>query len=146
MEDNTPSQDRQPPDRKTVVVRPSPLSSIIGIIAGVAGIIFGIFFFSSTSGDSEADGVKSIFFLIWFGVCIGGIIYGLVNYSSYSRSEKKKIPGTAADVVTMIPDDPLPEKLDFEARLRKLEALKRDHLISEDEYRRKRNEILEEKW
>jgi len=146
MEDDIPSPEKQQAGRKSVVVRPSPLSSIMGIVAGVVGIIFGIFFISSTSGDSDGSGARSVFFLIWFGVCIGGIIYGFVNLSSYSRSEKKRIPGTSMDVVTMIPDDPGTEKLDFEAKLRKLEALKRDHLISEDEYDRKRSEILEEKW
>lgn len=146
MKDNAPSPDGQQPGRKSAAVRPSPLSSMLSIAGGVIGIIFGIFFVSSASGDPEAGGMIRVFFLIWFGVCIGGIIYGFVNLSSYSKSEKKKIPGTSMDVVTMIPDDPGPEKLDFEAKLRKLEALKRDHLISEDEYDRKRREILDEKW
>ena len=32
------------------------------------------------------------------------------------------------------------------SRLRELEELRRDHLISEEEYGKKRTEILEEKW
>jgi hypothetical protein len=35
---------------------------------------------------------------------------------------------------------------DFEGRLRKLESLRRDGLISEAEYARKRAEILGERW
>ncbi|MBN2199815.1 MAG: SHOCT domain-containing protein [Candidatus Aminicenantes bacterium] len=146
MENNTPSPASRQPGKKSAAVRPSPLTSILGIVVGVVGLIFGIAFVSSTSGDSEAQGPINIFFLIWFGVCIGGIIYSLVNLSSYSKSERRKIPATSMDVVTMITDDPGPENLDFEAKLRKLEALKRDHLISEDEYDRKRSEILEDKW
>jgi hypothetical protein len=35
---------------------------------------------------------------------------------------------------------------DFAARLRALEKLREDHLITEEEYRRKRAEILDARW
>lgn len=34
----------------------------------------------------------------------------------------------------------------FDEKLRKLEQLKKDHLISETEFNQKREEILKEKW
>ncbi len=37
-------------------------------------------------------------------------------------------------------------QVDFDERLRKLEKLKKDELISEEEYLRKRQEIIEDKW
>jgi hypothetical protein len=39
-----------------------------------------------------------------------------------------------------------PATEDFETKLRRLERLKDDGLITEDEYRLKRSEILDEKW
>ena len=35
---------------------------------------------------------------------------------------------------------------DFDARLRKLEGLRKDGLVNDEEYRAKRAEILGEKW
>lgn len=37
-------------------------------------------------------------------------------------------------------------KSDFSSRLRNLDSLKKDALISEDEYTSKRKEIMDEKW
>jgi hypothetical protein len=35
---------------------------------------------------------------------------------------------------------------DFATKLRKLETLRKDELISEDEYQKKRQEIMDQKW
>ena len=59
MEDNTPSPEGQQPGKKSAAVRPSPLSSMLSIAGGVVGIIFGIFFISSASGDPETGGLNS---------------------------------------------------------------------------------------
>jgi cytochrome c-type biogenesis protein CcmH/NrfG len=37
-------------------------------------------------------------------------------------------------------------KPDFAVRLRELEALKKEGLLNDEEYQRKRREILDEKW
>jgi hypothetical protein len=42
------------------------------------------------------------------------------------------------------PDQDVPA--DFETKLRKLESLKKDSLITEEEYKVKRKEIMNEKW
>ncbi len=36
--------------------------------------------------------------------------------------------------------------MDFETKLKKLESLRQERLIDEEEYRRKRSEIMMEKW
>ena len=38
------------------------------------------------------------------------------------------------------------QEIGFEMRLRQLEALKKDRLLTEEEYQRKRAEILGETW
>jgi len=127
-------------------VRPSPLSSVLGIVAGVAGLIFGIFFLASMGNDPEGAGMRGAFFVIWFLACIGGVIYSLMNLATYAKTDKNKIPLTAEDVVEMGPEEGRSEAEDFETRLRKVESLRQDGLISEEESKRKRQEILNEKW
>jgi hypothetical protein len=39
-----------------------------------------------------------------------------------------------------------PGSEDFESRLRKLESLKKDGLITDEEYQQKQGEIMKEKW
>ena len=101
--------------------------------------------FALTSMPDSAGGFMSI----WVLAVVGGIIYFIVNLLSFSRSVKEKIPATAEEVIELSPGDEEEEKeevLDFETRLRKLESLKKDGLLTEDEYRRKREKILEENW
>ena len=132
--------------KKIGSVRPSPLSSVLGIGAGVAGLIFGIIFMGSMGDEPEGAGMRGAFFFIWFLVCLGGIIFSLINLSTFSKTDKNKIPLTAEDVVEMGTEGDQPEAADFEARLRKVESLRKDGIINEDEYKRKREEILNEKW
>jgi hypothetical protein len=87
-----------------------------------------------------------MFSIVWLLACLGIIGYGLVNLSTYSKKDKKRIPLTAGDVVEISSGERDAEGGDFEARLRKVEALRRDGLISEEEHKRKREEILAEKW
>ncbi len=85
------------------------------------------------------------FRIIWIIACLAGIVYSIKNLSTYSDSKKKNIPITATDVVE-IDESEIPEGMDFEKKLRKLEALRKDGLITDEEYRQKRKEIMDEKW
>jgi len=53
---------------------------------------------------------------------------------------------TAGEVVEIVSEKSEPETENFESRLRKLESLKKDGLITEEEYQQKRGEIMKEKW
>jgi len=121
-------------------VRPSPLASVLGIIALGAILIFALSSFSDMGGG---------FMVIFVVVGLAGIIYYIVNLGSFSKSDKEKIPITAEEVIkveTSEGDAGEPSDKDFETRLRKVESLKKDGLITEDEYRQKREEIVKEKW
>jgi hypothetical protein len=122
-------------------VRPSPTASIFGIVGLAAMVIFALSSFSDMGGGG--------FMLIFVLVAAGGIIYYIANLGSFSKSDKEKIPVTAEDVIEVDSaddDEGQAPAIDFEAKLRKLESLKKDGLISEDEYRQKREGILKEKW
>lgn len=124
---------------KLASVRPSPLASIMGIVFMIAILILGISFMS----DIPEGG--SLFMAIWVLVGLAGIGYFIANLLSFSGSPAKSIPLTAEDVIEVAADDPEPS-VDFETKLRKIEALKKDGLLSEEEYRQKRNEIINQKW
>jgi hypothetical protein len=47
-------------------------------------------------------------------------------------------------VVEIEPDEEA--AIDFAERLRKLEALRKDNLVSEEEFQAKRKQIMDEKW
>jgi hypothetical protein len=131
-------------DKKFASIRPSPLASIVGIVGGIAMFVLGIAFVVSVPAGPGPAGFAGIFFLVWFLVCGGIVIYYGRNLASYSKKEKDGVPLTASEVVEMEQDEA--GAMDFAARLRKLEALRRDHLVSQEEFLLKRKEIMDEKW
>lgn len=131
-------------NKKIASVRPSPLASIAGIIVLIIMLIFGFVFFLNIEGDTEGDTIGRAFVFIWMLICIGGIIYYLVNLRSYPGSSSSKIPITSDEVIEIESENDSPP--DFERKLRKLEGLKREGLITEEEYRQKREKIMSEKW
>lgn len=126
---------------KTASIRPSPLASKITIVMLILFLIFGVSLMSETPDDPAF----TFFRVVWVAACIGGIIYSIRNLSTYSEEQKKKIPGTADEVVGILSEEENEEK-DFESKLRKLESLRKDKLITEEEYQKKRKEIMAEKW
>lgn len=124
---------------KIASVRPSPLASILGIVGTIVILIFGIFFIS------DMQGYASVFMLRWilFGLVI--IFFFLIDLISFSKFQQKDIPLTAEKVIEFDANDQEISR-DFETKLRKIEALKKDGLLSDDEYKQKRKEILSQKW
>ncbi len=128
---------------KIASVRPSPLASKITIVMLVIFLFFGLFLMSDGPGTGETS--FALFRMIWVIACIGGIIYSIRNLSTYSKEQKGKLPATTTDVIEVEFEGETGGG-DFETRLRKLEALKKDGLITEEEYKQKRREIMDEKW
>jgi hypothetical protein len=131
---------------KRATIRPSPTASTIQLIALILLFIFGLVLLSILPGDF-IPGI--VFLIIWLGFCLMGVIYSIINIMSFRDSR----PNPAAVEVVEIEDKkladkngPESEKPAFSIRLRELEALKKDGLINEEEYQRKRREILDEKW
>ncbi len=137
--------------KKTIgTVQPTPLGSVVEIVMGVLFIAFGIVFWVSVAKESSSGaGPIGIFFIIWFIVCGGFVGHGVLNLLTCSKTNKVKIPPGVGGVVefTQFEEDGEEDgKVDFAARLRKLEALKKDRLITGEEYERKRAEIMQDKW
>ncbi|GAQ94702.1 short C-terminal domain-containing protein [Thermodesulfovibrio aggregans] len=126
---------------KIAPVRPSPFASKITIVMLIIFLFFGV----AIMADAPDETPFAFFRIIWIIACLAGIVYSIKNLSTYSDSKKKNIPITATDVVE-IDESEIPEGMDFEKKLRKLEALRKDGLITDEEYRQKRKEIMDEKW
>jgi len=121
---------------KKIRVKPSKQSSVLGIIGGVIFVFIGLF---------KVIPVFGVFGVFWTLIAVAIAGYHFYNYFSEKGAASWEVDiddnaGTEAGSRTSS------ESYDFETRLRKLHRLKEDGLISEEEYRRKREEILREKW
>ena len=122
-----------------IIVRPPRASAIVMIVMGILFLAYGITLVGLAEGDARPPVL--IFGILWAAVCIGIIVYGLCILS------RRKTPAVAIIDVESAPEgENRTEGTDFEAKLRKLERLRKERLISEEEYRRKRTEIMAEKW
>ena len=122
-----------------IIVRPPRASAIVMIVMGILFLAYGITLVGLAEGDARPPVL--IFGILWAAVCIGIIVYGLCILS------RGKAPAMAVlDVESATEGENRAEGTDFDAKLRKLERLRKERLISEEEYRRKRTEIMAEKW
>lgn len=123
--------------RKVYVKPPPPTRTVLWaqIIVAALFLPFGVFLLSSAEG--EARPFVLIFFVAWVVVCLA-IIVNAARWLSLVKKgsiEVAEIAGTEGEA-----------EGDFAVRLRALEDLRKDELISESEYQAKRAEILREKW
>jgi amino acid permease len=115
--------------------RPGKTASVMGILVGCLMLIFGLVFFWLVREDGSVIG--QIFIPLWMLVVILIIGYNIYNLKSSGASRAAlgemeiDAPGPAASI---------------EEKLRSLERMKKDRLITEAEYRQKRKEIMEQKW
>ena len=121
-----------------------------------AGALFGLFFmllfgiaFSVLVGnvllnpDNDAPIALSfavgIFMIGWLGTVIYMLVYHYLNLKRAKGLSMIEIDAESGSQTDESVSDPM-------QKLRNLEALKKDSLISEDEFRRKREEIMQQKW
>jgi len=118
-------------------LRPTKSALIFGMMAVSLFLIMGVIFFIILLKEDAVIGVVFTAFWIIFVLAIGGVY--LYNYRNYD----KNVEGNVAEQIV------LPGKTtgdDFADKLRKLDNLKREGLITEAEFKKKRSEIMEQKW
>lgn len=122
---------------KVYLKPPTPTRAMLWaqIILGVLFLPFGLLLLFMAEG--EARPFAAIFALIWAVACIAIIVIAVraLRLVKTGKIEVAEVDGTGNKMAS-----------DFAARLRDLEALKRDGLISDNEYQQKRAEIMQEKW
>lgn len=111
---------------RRIRVKPSKAASLMGMVVGLVFVALGAALIIPVFG---------IFGIFWTLVAAA-----IAAYSAYNFFSKR---GVATYEMDLAPGD-APE--DFEAKLRKLAKLKEDGLINEEEYERKRAEIVRERW
>jgi hypothetical protein len=123
--------------RKVYLKPPSPTRTVLWaqIILGVLFLPLGLVFFSISEG--EARRFVAIFSVIWTVACMAIIVTAVktLRLVKQGKIEIAEIDVTGGET-----------EGDFAVRLRDLEALRKDGLISDGEYQRKRAEIMQEKW
>jgi Short C-terminal domain len=132
-----------------VRVMPGRAASAIQVVLGTAFLIFGaVFVFSQAanagSSEPELKILLILFGIIWIIAC--GAIAG---YGVYCLAKRKPAALCTIEFETVQPTSEANGETgpaDFDARLRKLESLKKEGLITDDEFNRKRAEIMAAKW
>lgn len=124
--------------KKKLFLKPPMLTRsmlITQIIIGLLFWLFGIVFVVVSEGEAKL--ISVFFFLVWSAGCLGIVVhcFKLLKLLKNGKIEIAEI-GDMSDEGVNGP----------ESKLRSLEALKRDGLITEAEYQKKREEIMEEKW
>lgn len=117
-------------------VRPGKMGSVIGIIAGCGMLLFGMVFFSLLRDDGSSIG--QIFMTFWMLMLIIIIAYNVYNLKS------QKASSVAMEEIEL--DLPDGNKGTVEEKLHSLERMKKERLITEEEYQQKRKEIMQQKW
>lgn len=123
--------------RKIYLKPPHPTRTMLWaqIIIGALFLPFGVALLSTAEGAARPFAI--IFLVIW----VVGCVAIMVNAAKWLRLVKKgsievgEIAGVDGETAG-----------GFAEKLRDLEALKKDGLITESEYQRKRAEIIQEKW
>jgi len=123
---------------KKIYVKPPPQAKtffIAQIVILSLFLLFGASFVFIAEG--EARPFVAIFSLIWLAVCISLIVNAV---KTLRMIKKGKIE------VAEVADSSENTESSFATKLRDLEALKKEGLISDEEYRIKREDALKEKW
>jgi len=135
-------------EAKTGSRKGSTVRAVLWLLAGIVGLWFGFFVLNISGGaDGLGTGEKAlriVFAIVWFTFWIVVMAANALKFSASSRSKRGAPRAVGAAV-----EGPAGETADpagFEARLRALASLKKDGLISEEEYQRKRDELMREKW
>lgn len=116
-------------------VKPTRPAVLLGLIASVAFLVFGSVFLFVLIKEGAGPGIFFMIFWIF-------LVLLMTGYWIYLLTSRKGV--LELDTESQIPEGGAGP--DFEAKLRKLELLKNDGLVTDDEYRDKRAEILKQKW
>jgi hypothetical protein len=112
-----------------VHVKPSKPASVMGIVVGIAFIILGI---------TQVIPMAGIFGVVWTLIAVA-----ITGFNAYNLISAK---GSGYYQIDLDDSREPSARNDFAERLRKVEQLYKDGLITEEEYRQKREDILREKW
>jgi len=116
-------------------VKPSKPASLFGMIVGIVFVLIGLFIVIPVGG---------LFGIFWTLAAVA-----ITGFQAYNFFGDKGVASWEIDIddgANKYNNQSANVRDDFEIRLRKLNRLKEDGLITEEEFQKKREEILREKW
>lgn len=131
-------------------IRPGGITAAgakVGIGVAIFFLLFGLVLFTVVMGEQSSSELGltvliALFFLGFFAVCLAMLRF----YLRVIKAARPAAEGSIAEF-RLESDDTAPKGSEnFAERLRQLESLKKDGLISDTEYRQKREAILHEPW
>ncbi len=120
-------------------VRPSRASGFVLIVFGFLFLVFGVVLLLSAEGEAKPYAI--MFLVIWVSVCLY-----MIGFGFYILRGKVPPAVLTLDTSAAPHGEENGSGIDFELKLKRLEKLRKENLITEDEYRHKREEIMNEKW
>ena len=127
-------------------IKPSKPASVGALFGLFFMLLFGIafaFLIGNVLVENDAPipmyFVFGIFMIGWLGTVVYMLVYHFLNLKRAKGLSLVEIDTESGFQTDESVSDPM-------QKLRSLEALKHDGLISEDEFRRKREEIMQQKW
>lgn len=129
-----------------ISLTPSKPVSAASIAALIFFLIFGIgfaFLVGNVLSENEAPALMSIVFYLFIFIWIGTVFFMLIYYVKNYNSEKGI---SILDINTEEESGKANRDRSPSERLRELEALKKEGLITDKEYELKRSQILSDKW
>ncbi len=112
-------------------LKPGKSMSVLGMIVGVIFIFIGV-----------TQVIQFGFFgVVWTLIAFAITIYHAVNVFTNKGISAYQVDVQDHDIANQSGDDE-----DYAAKLRQLHQLREDNIITEEEYRKKKEEILNTKW
>jgi hypothetical protein len=127
----------KPMSKKVYVKPPAPTGTMLKAQMVVVSLFLPLGPFFVFVAEGEARPFVALFALIWVAACISILIYS---------AKTLKLVKTGKIEIAELGDGDQPQDSAFAQRLRDLEALKKEGLVSDREYQKKRKQILQEKW
>jgi hypothetical protein len=117
-----------------------------GIVVAALMLVFGLVFFVVTVEGPGSEPGLFILQVLFFGIFITACAAMIVHMRKLLRRRGDADPASLVDLHLPDGDREPGAAPTFAGRLRELEALRKEGLISAAEYREKRAEIMGEKW
>lgn len=119
---------------RKIKVKPGKQQSLLGFFIGIVFVFIGIMIVIPTFG---------LFGLFWTIIALTIAVSNGYNAFSEKGISSWEVSIDSTDSTNSLRKS---SNTDFEEKLRKLQRLKEDGLLSEKEFQRKREEILDQKW
>lgn len=125
-----------------IYIKPGKTALKVGLFVSGLFFLFGIFFITLLTGEPESR-IGIGFLIFWLAIVVLIFRTFWIQLANYEKPN----PGEFNPTINIETDQfSKGNPISFDEKLRKLDQIKKDRLITTAEYEQKRKEIMEEKW